>query len=388
MPGLYGDLTAMPVKDLIIYLGNKRATGALELTRGNVEKKLSLREGAVINASSNIPREYLGQFLINLGHITEDQFTKAHQTQKETGVFLGKILVMIGATTEEAVRTSLSLKFRETLLDAFSWSDGSFRFETSEPPTATDGVELQIDLLDIHREAEFRETAWTAIRAAFPSGGLRLELDETKLPTRPLPGSLDERICTLIKAGNTIDEILLALHATDFLLYQRLYALYRLEAVRPREASDEEPAELDLDEPLDEPIVGSLVLGEETPASDLLAHAETFLAGGQLADAEALATKAHELAPGPQTLAMLRRVEVALAEHLRRSLLASRTVPRLLTSPKQIKELPLTAPERYVLSRVDGQRSFEDIVQFSPLRELEALKIFAQLLERKLIGVP
>src|SRR5262245_26811519 len=94
--GLSGDLGTMPLKDLVSYLGNRRASGTLHLKRWPVQKQVWLQEGLVLSASSNQAREFLGQFLINMGHLTEDQFAKAYETQKETRVFLGKILVMIG----------------------------------------------------------------------------------------------------------------------------------------------------------------------------------------------------------------------------------------------------------------------------------------------------
>ena len=64
-----------------------------------------------------------------MGHLTEEQFMKAYATQKQTKVFLGKILVMIGLVTEQAVLSALNMKFRESLLDAFAWTDGEFHFD-------------------------------------------------------------------------------------------------------------------------------------------------------------------------------------------------------------------------------------------------------------------
>src|SRR5207248_1587495 len=116
----------------------------------------------------------------------------AYQTQKETKIFLGKILVMIGLVSEETVRNALSMKIRETLLEAFNWSEGSFNFDVTESFEAPDGLEFEIELTDIHREGEFRETAWQAIRAAFPTGKVRLSLNEKNLAEKPKPGTLDE----------------------------------------------------------------------------------------------------------------------------------------------------------------------------------------------------
>src|SRR3954470_6795851 len=144
MRGLFGDFATMPLKDLVVYLANKKASGVLSLQRDVVRKQVILVDGEAINASSNEPREYLGQFLINLGKITEDQFNRAYVTQRETKVFLGQILVMIGAVSEEQVRNALSLKMRETVLEAYQWTHGSFAFESDKHPEIPQGLELHI----------------------------------------------------------------------------------------------------------------------------------------------------------------------------------------------------------------------------------------------------
>ena len=77
MRGLAGDFATMPLKDLVVYLWNRQATGQLVLEYRGVHKEVLLENGAIYNASSNLPREYVGQYLINLGHITEDQFHRA-----------------------------------------------------------------------------------------------------------------------------------------------------------------------------------------------------------------------------------------------------------------------------------------------------------------------
>src|SRR5579863_6244324 len=97
MLGLAGDLGSMPVQDLALYLGNRELTGTLSLETGSLRKAVAVRKGKAINAASNEPREYLGQFLINFGYITEEDLTKAFQVQSETRVLLGRILVMSGA---------------------------------------------------------------------------------------------------------------------------------------------------------------------------------------------------------------------------------------------------------------------------------------------------
>src|SRR5712664_2358299 len=211
MRGLSGDFSTMPLRDVVLYLGNTRASGHLNLERDQLRKRIQIQSGLVVNASSNQPREYLGQILINLGHITEDQLHKAFETQKHTKVFLGKIPSMIGLVSEEVVLEALNLKVRETLLEALHWDRGSFSFDPSNAPESLDGLEVQVDLLDLHREGQFREAAWQTIRAIFPHGGVRLELVDSKLPLEPNPDSLTARMISLIGEGATIEEMILPL---------------------------------------------------------------------------------------------------------------------------------------------------------------------------------
>jgi hypothetical protein len=372
--GLSGDFGTMPLKDLVVFLGNRKASGTLSLHRQAVHKTITLHEGFVVNASSNQTREYLGQFLINMGLITEEQFNKAYETQQETRIFLGKILAMIGLVTEEQVGEALKLKFRETLLAALEWTEGEFGFTPQDEGAQLQGVEQQVDLLDVAREAEFRETAWQAIRAAFPAGDLKLTVHRENLPEIPKPGSLDDKIATMIDDGLTIDEMVLAMHAIDFVVYQRLYALYRLDAVRVR-AADEAPAPKKL-------LVPTAV--EPTP-EEIANTAELMLESGNHRDAADLARRAFELSNKPGHKALFERANQAYLSELKAELLANDCVPALNVAQADLKRMPLSAPQKYLLSRIDGARSLKAIVQVSPIPELEALKAFREFVESNLV---
>ncbi len=371
MRGLKGDFATMPLKDLVVYLGNQRASGTLGLEREGVRKWVELVNGLVVKAGSNQRREYLGQFLINLGHITEDQFIKAYETQKQTKVFIGKILALIGLVSEKVILSGLSLKFRETLLEAFRWETGVFTFVPSDSVEVPDELELQIDLLDIHREGEFRETAWRAIRSVFSNGQVRLLLKENHLPEPPEPGTLDFRLITLIKEGATIDEMILALHATDFYLYQRLYALYRLDAVTVLPP-----------EPVDQPLVE--MAAEDVFTNDAGPQIQQLLKAGQPWEAETAARKARRHSPTPESAELLREAENALLTKLRQDLMG-KEIPVLRVSAAELKGVSLSAPERYLLSRINGTRTLSSIVHASPIQELEALKFFQGFIDNKLV---
>src|SRR5512147_1563412 len=98
--GLSGSFKTMGLADLLQWLGHSQKTGTLLITGTEVEKSILFREGLVIATSSNDPREYLGQFLVNYGYITEEELRKAMDVQREFNMLLGQILIMIDAISE------------------------------------------------------------------------------------------------------------------------------------------------------------------------------------------------------------------------------------------------------------------------------------------------
>ena len=113
--------------------------------------------------------------------------------------------------------------------------------------------------------------------------------------------------------------------------------------------------------------------------------ARNFLHQGNLRDGEALARRAHEMAPTPETAELLQSAERSLLARLRQQLLERAVVPELLVPPAHVRTLQLTSPERYLLSRIDGRRDVASIVHVSPLRELDALKYFQNFVDSRLV---
>lgn len=374
MRGLAGDFATMPLKDLVVYLWNRQSTGLLTLEYRSVHKELLLDNGQLYNASSNLPREYLGQYLINLGHISEEQFHKAYATQKETKIFLGRILEMIGAVSRETLETVLSTKFRETVLDAFNWVEGTFKFEADKRPALPEGIPVKVPLIEIHKESDFRVQAWSLIRQAFPSGGCTLDLKRENLVEDPKAGSIDEKIFASIEAGQTIDEMALKLHATDYFLYNRLYAYFHMGALEVLA-----PAGPELSMGVD------LGLGDSPSAEGLLENARAFFDKSNFRDAWALARRSNEVTPTLDATLLMRQIEVAWGPQLKANFVSSGKLPAMLIGPEQVAKLTLTAPERYLLSRIDGRRDVESIMRIAPVREFEALVAFDRFLDQKWI---
>lgn len=378
--GLSGDLRVMPMQDLALYLATRTQSGTLTLWNGQQKKTASLKAGVVVASSSNDPREYFSQFLINFGYLTEDQLTKAIRTQAESKQNLGKVLLSSGLVNEEKLRTVLQIKSRETLLATFRWPEGEFSFDPAAPLPMPEAVSGEVALLDIHREGEFRETAWQAIRQVFPSGALTVKLDEARLQKEQAQaGGLDQKLFEAARDGQTIDEIIFSLHTTDFHLYQRLYALYRQGALAPGPAKSSRARPPSAS-------AKQTIIGEETPIDGLAAHAREFLEGGQYAEAEMLCRHILDLAPGDaRAQEILRDAETALHAALADELLHPPRIPELAVEPSRLRGSDLSPPEKYLLSRIDGKRDIRGIIAVAPLKELDALKYFQRFVQGGLV---
>jgi hypothetical protein len=183
------------------------------------------------------------------------------------------------------------------------------------------------------------------------------------------PNTVDGRVLALARDGKTIDEIGLHLHATDFHLYQRLYALARQGLLR---ASAQAAA--------------AVASTETVAASDLIDRARGLLADGRASDAELVAAKAVELAPGSDAArSVLTEVERILAARLRSALLEKPAIPRLRVPPAEIAKLRLSSAEKYLLSRCDGRRDVKALTSFSPMRELDVLKAVQRFADAELV---
>src|SRR5580765_979751 len=166
--GVSGTLKSMSPGDLLQWLSLGQKTGTLLLRNKVVEKKIFFRNGRVISSASNDPREYLGQFLMSHGFITEQELMKAMEVQQQSGILLGKILVMIDVINETDLHRLMRLKAEEEIYDIFLWREGEFQFVDDELPTM-EMIPLQVDVTGIIMEGTRRVDEWQRIREIIPN---------------------------------------------------------------------------------------------------------------------------------------------------------------------------------------------------------------------------
>lgn len=366
MGQIHGDLSVMPLGDLVIWFANRGASGKLSIERGTVRKEFVLASGKAVRAASSDPREYFGQFLIHFGLLTEDQLQRAFETQRETTVLLGRILVMIGIVDEEQVIQSLRVKIRESMLDAFRWRFGKFSFDDAAPRDIRPEVEVDVPLVDIHSEGVQRAVTWDRFNSVFVSQGMLLNVNDQRVPPATTLDTLDGRIIALARHGLSIEAISLELHATDYQVAARLFELYRAGVIDPREPTES------IRTPEPETITGDVTHAEL--ARRALAEHDYSSAFRHVQASAKLDHRNEDLSE------LTTQIEGKYREEIQAEIVSRDAIPVLVRPPDEKAKKRLTPKQRYILARIDGKRSVHAIIQVSPMRDIEALEILRHLL--------
>jgi Domain of unknown function (DUF4388) len=369
--GLSGTLKTMSLPDLLQWAGGGRKTGTLVLKDDSLEKRIYFQDGSIVGSSSNDTREFLGQFVLSEGLITEPQLKDCFDLQAQTKVMLGRILVRKGLLSEAKVVEILRLKAEETIYSLFLWSEASFQFKDNELPPG-DQVLVSIKVDDILMEGLRRYDTSKLIRQVLPHNQVILGRTRTPLPADIRSRAFPRRIYDLVDGQRTIADIILEAHASEFNVCQVLYALTQkgyLGITRK-----EKPLK---------------AVGRPAYTPDaLMAAAKELLKSGDAEGALVILEKARSGASkNPEINALIQVAEEHFIERAYRHYLPPGKIPILRRSLESLVSEDLSPEEVFLVSRVNGSWDLRSIISISPLREVDALRAFKKLRERAIIDL-
>jgi hypothetical protein len=221
---LCGDLSALPLLDLLPAFGQARISGRMVIKRGQDERVMVLREGDVASMGSNSPSDRLGQFLLRMGKVTAEQLENAF-SQLQTGKRLGQILVSSGAVTPHELWESIQEQITDIFCDAALWTEGSFllyRFPDGQKFLSTPPLSVNALMMETVRRADemsvFRERIPNARTFLVPTG-------------KAAPDSAPEEARTALEhvgAGARVEEVGALMHLGEFDVTKILAGLVRV----------------------------------------------------------------------------------------------------------------------------------------------------------------
>lgn len=366
--GVSGNLKSMSPGDLLQWLSLGQKTGTLFVSNKSVEKRIFFKAGRVISSASNDPREYLGQFLISHGFITEQELMKAMEVQHQSGILLGKILVMIDAVSEPDLVRLMRIKAEEEIYDIFLWSDAEFHFVDDELPHM-DMIPLQVDVTGIIMEGSRRVDEWTRIRELIPNAAL-VPIESRTIDVSKLD-EVQQTVAKAIDGKRTIAEIELESRSSSFVVCSTLHHLAREGFVRLAELGGEKVAMEEA--PFEE-------FSESDEVASLLSRAQQALKSKDYEKTQRLLKAAENLDPNqPRVRSAIKGAEAVILADLYAHGLKESKVPRIAKPISEITNMNFTPNEGFILSRINGQWDLGSLMKISPIRESDAMLIFYKL---------
>jgi hypothetical protein len=140
-----GDLSQVPLAEVLATIHRYRVPGILTLTRDARIRRIVLEEGGVAFATSNEREVSLGMYLLKTGVLNAETAREADARRSRGGLRLGQVLLQMGVLTPEKLNAAVAAQVREILWGAFDWTEGEVVFEVgAHPPVELGRMDLPI----------------------------------------------------------------------------------------------------------------------------------------------------------------------------------------------------------------------------------------------------
>jgi hypothetical protein len=128
MASIKGDISVMPLADLLQWIDLTRKTGTITATYHGTEKKIYVEGGKIVYVSSNKEGERLGEFILKGSHLEADRIKSALIQSQTMKIPFAQRLIELKFFTIEQLKYIIINYAKELLHDAISWKDGRFEF--------------------------------------------------------------------------------------------------------------------------------------------------------------------------------------------------------------------------------------------------------------------
>lgn len=355
---LRGSLGTMSAEDVLDWVGRRKLSAPITFERRGLVRSLVVEDGEIVWASSNRRDEQLGVILVRSGYVAERALADALEARAETGVPLGKVLLMSGLITEPDLVEILATKIRETVTDVMTWHEGQFDVVPRVQQQA--GVVAQLTMEVCLTIARRRAARMTEIMGILGADDVTFYVPPNVAPPATREGEVVDavRIWSLAGDRHTAGDIAAAFSGERYATYDKLVEMVHANQLvidrRQRERTNS--------------------------AVELAAGARGRLRHGDRAGALAMAKQAlHQDPSDPEVRKTFGQIERARVAEIAKQLLSRHRVPKRVKDPTHA--LGLSDAEIELAARVDGCWDLLSLIRAANIREAEALLAFAHLAE-------
>jgi|GEM_PF-5674673 len=370
------DLSLMPIHDFLTWLQTQDLEGVLTVDSGVTQFKFFISQGAVVRAQTNTKTLSLGQFLIAIQNFSEDTIRQALEARQEAAIRanadehipIGEFLIQHRLISEEELKLAIISQIKEVLFEAATWKKGVFAFERDQFRNHTFTTAASVSIESLCRLIHERQETWHQFHQVFKDKKARLEIGRVSSENTYRLNHLEDRILSYAAFGMTIEAVLLEVRGPAYQTYQRLTKLEQLGFIEIIGAALDEPPTLDI------PV-------QDDTTTDHELKAENALTAGDYRLAMSYAKVCLARDPCDERARnIIQDADQLLKKQLRSLLPSLEAIPHKLMTTEELRATRrISAKEYYLLSRINGIRNIDAIVRISPMKDIDAYKLFEQL---------
>lgn len=128
MAFIKGDISVMPLADLLQWIDISRKTGTITVSFQGIEKKVYLESGKIVFISSSKEGERLGEFIVKGSYLETDKIKEALIQSQTMKISFTQRLIDMHYFTLEQLTQIIATYAQELLIDALSWNNGWFEY--------------------------------------------------------------------------------------------------------------------------------------------------------------------------------------------------------------------------------------------------------------------
>jgi len=365
-----GNLGTMPFADLLQWVAQSRKSGTLTVSGSSRNKKVYFREGHIVAAASDNPREFLSYYLVGWSYVGEEELQELLDMQKRHDTMLGELLLIVGRLSRDELSYILQVQTEEMIYELFLWEEGEFRFlENILPAMKFQPTDLPVDNLIL--EGVRRKDEWGVIRKKIS--------DKTCIPklVRAVDvqqvGESELGILREINDTNSVEEIALSCRLAFFPVLEYVYqgtqaGLFTIREPRKDEDKSKIPG-----------------FGQGAWRMELQKVAE-LIAKGELKEGyrelKELGVKHEKQSKLQERVA---EIQKTIDGKLEEAGVKPVAVLELAIPPAKLTSLTCSPEEGFLLSRVNGMYTIGEICTMIPGSQLEVCLMVFELMRRQVL---
>ena len=231
-----GLLKHFPLAEILIDLQRSEKNGILDIRHGSVIKRIYIKNGDMVTATSNQKEDRFLETLLRTGRITTDQYKRVIDASNKEMKKQGAVLVELGYLRPEDLTGLVRQQEEEIILSLFQWEDGIFNFKEGHL-LSDKAIQLKMSAADLIYRGVSRITNIDHIRNAMPPPDtvLGYSADPMDLYQDVNIDQTDKDILSLIDGKRTVQEIFSLTSLDESRALKILYALLCTRIITPIE---------------------------------------------------------------------------------------------------------------------------------------------------------